>query len=59
DELMNSRQHLSSFPLHQIINCIYGKKDFSALTEEEQSAPRGYPLQALTVEQQTSCLIGE
>ncbi|KRY50515.1 DNA-dependent protein kinase catalytic subunit [Trichinella britovi] len=57
DELMNSRQHLSSFPLHQIINCIYGKKDFSALTEEEQSAPRGYPLQALTVEQQTSCLI--
>ncbi|KRX21468.1 DNA-dependent protein kinase catalytic subunit [Trichinella nelsoni] len=57
DELMNSRQHLSSFPLHQIINCIYGKKDFSALTEEDQSAPRGYPLQALTVEQQTSCLI--
>ncbi|KRX84595.1 DNA-dependent protein kinase catalytic subunit [Trichinella sp. T6] len=57
DELMNSRQHLSSFPLHQIINCIYGKKDFSALTEEEQSAPRGYPLHALTVEQQTSCLI--
>ncbi|XP_003376672.1 DNA-dependent protein kinase catalytic subunit [Trichinella spiralis] len=59
DELTNSRQHLSSFPLHQIINCIYGKKDFSALTEEDQSAPRGYPLQALTVEQQTSCLIGE
>ncbi|KAL1238732.1 DNA-dependent protein kinase catalytic subunit [Trichinella spiralis] len=57
DELTNSRQHLSSFPLHQIINCIYGKKDFSALTEEDQSAPRGYPLQALTVEQQTSCLI--
>ncbi|KRY92665.1 DNA-dependent protein kinase catalytic subunit, partial [Trichinella pseudospiralis] len=57
DELMNSRRHLSSFPLHQIINCIYGKKDFSALSEEDQSAPRGYPLQALTVEQQTSCLI--
>ncbi|KHJ40060.1 FATC domain protein [Trichuris suis] len=56
-EELSSRRDVDSFPLQQVLCCIYGAEEFPELTQTQRSVPRGYSLHSISVDDQVSCLI--